>query len=73
MFGKLDGQGPENRLSRLDAPVDIDRLDVRFVLDEDETTREDAGAEGDRALRLDGTSAYARYLERAQAWRPEGR
>ena len=58
---------------RLDAPVDIDRLEVRFVLDEDEATREDAGAEGDRVLHLDGMPAYARYLERAQAWRPEGR
>lgn len=56
---------------RLDAPVDTDRLEVRFVLDEVEATREDAGADGGRVVHLAGTPAYARYLERAMAWRPE--
>ena len=56
---------------RLDASVDTDRLEVRFVLDEDEATREDAGTEGQRVLRFSGTPAYGRYLERALAWRPE--
>jgi tRNA threonylcarbamoyladenosine biosynthesis protein TsaE len=53
---------------RLDAPVDVERLDVRIVVDEDLTTTEDAGAEGERVIRLAGTPRYARYLVRAASW-----
>jgi tRNA threonylcarbamoyladenosine biosynthesis protein TsaE len=56
---------------RLDAPVDTDRLEVRFLVDEDEATREDAGTDGGRVLDLAGTPAYARYLERARSWPEE--
>jgi tRNA threonylcarbamoyladenosine biosynthesis protein TsaE len=55
---------------RLDAPVDLDRLDVRIVVDEDAATRDDPDAQGDRVLRLAGSPRYARYLERAAAWHP---
>ena len=53
---------------RLEAPVDVDRLDVRFVLEEDTAMTADPGAEGDRVLRLAGPARYARYLSRARTW-----
>jgi len=53
---------------RLDAPVVLDRLEVRIVLDEDAGTRADDDADGDRVLRLTGSPRYARYLVRARAW-----
>ncbi len=59
---------------RLDAPIDIDRLEVRFTLDEDPTlpwdamAADDPGVEGGRVLHLQGSVRYARYLDRAEAW-----
>lgn len=57
---------------RLDAPVDLDRLDVRIVIAADTAIHEVPDAEDDRMLRFAGSPRYARYLERARAW-PEGR
>jgi len=57
---------------RLDAPVDLDRLDVRIVVAADAAIRDDPDAEDERTLRFAGSPRYARYLERARAW-PEGR
>jgi tRNA threonylcarbamoyladenosine biosynthesis protein TsaE len=56
---------------RLDAPVDVDRLDVRFLLDEDVATTADPDAEGERLLQLAGPVTYARYLEQARSWSGE--
>ena len=57
---------------RLDAPVDQDRLDVRIVVDEGTPEGVDLDAEGDRVLRMAGSSrVHARYLERALAWRAD--
>lgn len=56
---------------RLDAPVDIDRLEVRFRVADDVPTDGPDDA-GDRWLRVTGSSRYVRYLEHAAAWREAG-
>ncbi|MCY7418742.1 MAG: tRNA (adenosine(37)-N6)-threonylcarbamoyltransferase complex ATPase subunit type 1 TsaE [Chloroflexi bacterium] len=63
-----DGVTLSEWADRLDAPVDIERLDVRIVVDEDAATREGPGAEGERVIQLASTPRYGRYLARASAW-----
>lgn len=56
---------------RLDAPVDLDHLDVRIVVDERTPDGDDLDAQGDRVLQLAGSTRYGRYLERARTWRAD--
>jgi len=53
---------------RLDAPVDVDHLDVWIVVDEGALSGNDLDAPGDRVLHLAGSARYARYLDRARTW-----
>ncbi len=64
-----DGVTLSEWADRLDVPVDVDRLEVRLVVDEDATTPGDPGAEGPRTLCLSGGHRYVRYLDRARGWR----